>query len=135
MKIFNDFTIEDIRDKELLKRLVDEESNQIFRNSSRGRSFEEVRSSVQQSKVAELYLVESGEYSFSDIKYHDLVNERNEIVEIKAYSSTEVLPTFVIKDIRKIQSSDWNKSQWYYYFGYHRGIYTLHQRIKVKTIE
>jgi hypothetical protein len=135
MKIFNDFTIEDIRDKELLKRLVDEESNQIFRNSSRGRSFEEVRSSVQQSKVAELYLVESGEYSFSDIKYHDLVNERNEIVEIKAYSSTEVLPTFVIKDIRKIQSSDWNKSQWYYYSGYHRGIYTLHQRIKVKTIE
>ncbi len=127
----SDFTIDDIKDKDLLRKLVEEETDQIYRNSSRGRSYEAVRSAVQQGKVAELFLVERYEYLFSELKYHDLVNKRNEIVEVKAYSSTETLPTFVIKDIRKIQSSDWNKSKWYYYFGYYDGVYTLHQKIKI----
>ena len=128
------FTIEDIRDKDLLKKLVDEESNQIYDkiSSRRSRTLEEIRSAVQQSKVAELYLVENFEYEFSGIKYHDLFNKDKEIVEVKAYSSTDVLPSFVIKDIRKIQSSDWNKSSWYYYFGYYEGIYNLYQKIKIK---
>jgi hypothetical protein len=128
------FTIEDIRDKDLLKKLVDEESNQIYikTSSRRNRTLEEIRSAVQQGKVAELYLVENFEYEFSYIKYHDLFNKDREIVEVKAYSSTEVFPSFIIKDIRKIQSSDWNKSNWYYYFGYHEGMYNLHQKIKLK---
>lgn len=129
-----DFTIEDIKNKDLLRKLVEEETSQILTKSSRGRSSEEIRSSVQQSKVAELYLVESGEYTFSELKYHDLLNKDLEIVEVKAYNSNELLPNFVIKDIRKMQSSEWNKSQWYYYFGYVDGIYKLHQRIKIKQI-
>lgn len=132
--MISDFTIEDIKNKDLLRKLVEEETSQILTNtkSSRGRSSEEIRSSVQQSKVAELYLVENGEYTFSELKYHDLLNKNLEIVEVKAYNSNELLPNSVIKDIRKMQSLDWNKSQWYYYFGYVNGIYKLHQRIKVK---
>lgn len=127
------FTIENIKDKDLLNRIVDEETDQIFRRPGRrGRSYDELRASVLQGKVAELYLVETGKYKFCDLKYHDLYNQKKQIIEVKAYSSTEILPPFVIKDIRKIQSLDWNKSDWYYYFGVFEGVYTLHQRIKLK---
>jgi|694.fasta_scaffold16082_12 hypothetical protein len=128
------FTENDIRDKELLAKLIEEEAQRIFESpkANRGRTLEQITESVKQSKVAELYLVETGEYDFADIKWHDLRNHSGEYVEVKAYNVRDWEAPFVKKDLEKYRTQDWCKSTWYMLFSYDDGTYEYLGTQKIK---
>lgn len=131
------FTEEDIRDRERLESMVEEEALQIFSSSGRrGRDLEEVRQNVRQGKIAELFLIENLGYTESDLKYHDLVNREGEIVEVKAYNMHEKPEyarrnSYVQKDIKKLKES-WNMTKWYYLFRCKEGKYEFIFRVQIR---
>ena len=129
------FTEADIKDKDLLEKLISEEAIRIFESpkANRGRSYEEVASSVRQGKVAELYLVESGEYEFADIKWHDVKNSEGEYVEVKAYRVHNGFDApFVKRDLERYRTEHWCKAKWYMLFSCHNGTYELLGNRKIK---
>lgn len=120
------FTEADIKDKDLLERLIKEEATRIFESprANRDRTYEQVANSVRQGKIAELFLVESGVYDFADIKWHDLKNKDGEYVEVKAYNVHNGFEApFVKKDLERYRSQDWCKAKWYMLFSCHEGNY------------
>lgn len=133
------FTIDDIKDRERLERMVEKEALQINRSefSRRGRSLDDIKFAVRQGKVAELYLIENHGYIESDIKYHDLkiLNEKGdngEYIEIKAYSSDAIEAGYLDSEIFRIKNSKWNKSKYLIAFSVHNGEYSFYKKIYLK---
>jgi hypothetical protein len=129
-----EFTIEDIRDRDLLERLVARETEKVFNSpkARRGRCYEEVEDSVRRGKIAELFLVESGEFTFADKKWHDLKNRAGEYVEVKAYDVQDWTSSFVTRDIERYRTEGWNLSTWYYLFQCKYGQYKLLSILRIK---
>jgi hypothetical protein len=128
------FTIDDIKDKKLLNELVDFEAKGIFENPStrKGRSYEHVRSSVLQGKVAEVYLIETGNFKKSEKLYHDVVDLKGREIEVKSYAIESIFSPIVKKDLEKLALSKWNKSEWYFLFSYNHGVYDFLAKIKIQ---
>jgi len=128
------FTIDDIKDQDRLNLMINKEAEAIYSNpvSRKERTLEEVKMSVKQGKVPELYLIENMNMTESPKKYHDLVNEAGEYVEVKAYTNAATSKDFFIeKDLKKIKNEDWNKSSWYYLFDYNYGKYTFVEKVRI----
>lgn len=128
------FTQDDIKNKELLESLIQEETNRIFESDKarKGRSHDQVYASVKQGKVAELYLVETGKFEFADLKWHDLKNKQGEYCEVKAYDVNDWTAPSVIRDLQRYRTESWNKSTWYYLFQYRNGTYKLLAVLRIK---
>lgn len=128
------FTQDDIRDKELLERLIEEETKRIFNSEKarRGRSYDEIFANVKQGKVAEMYMVENENFVFSDIKWHDLKNTDEEYCEVKAYDVNDETAHSVIKDLERYRTEGWSKAIWYYLFQYRSATYKLLAIIRIK---
>ena len=127
-KQYMKFTIDDIKDRALLKELIEKEALRIFQSSAanRGRTYEEIEKTVTQGKVAELFLVESGDYEFSNIKWHDLIDKNGDLIEVKAYSIHNGFDAkFVKEDIKKYKTSSWSKAKWYILFSCNDSQYEL----------
>jgi len=129
-----DFTQDDIRDKILLEELVRKEAEIIFNSpkARKKRSYDQIYASVKQGKIAELYLVETGKFKFSDLKWHDLVNSNGEICEIKSYNISDWNVSFVYDDIRRYRTEKWCQSTWYYLFSCIGGTYRLLSVMRIK---
>ena len=125
------FTIEDIRDKEKLNQMVEVEAKHIYDStkSRKGRSWDEVYAHVLQGKVAELYLIESGEFEPADLKYHDLKDKEGNYIEVKAYSTTDRNSVYTAKELKRIKAEGWNKSKYVMLFSYIHGDYELIEKI------
>ena len=128
------FTIDDIKDRERLERMVEKEALQINRSefSRRGRSLDDIKFAVRQGKVAELYLIENHGYIESDIKYHDLKDINGDYTEVKAYNVWGKDAPFVQKDLRRYREEKWSKSKWYMLFKYENGQYELLDKIQIR---
>jgi hypothetical protein len=127
------FTEEDIRDKDRLERMVQEESEHIFSSviARKGRTLAEVQSSVRQGKVAELWLIENEGYVEAGKRWHDLRDENGDLVEVKAYSVNDTGAPMVQRDLKRIREEGWNTSRWYILFKYEYGTYELLEKIEV----
>jgi len=132
--MYTTFTYEDIKDKEGLEQLIDIEANNIWAHepNRRGRTFEQVKDSTRQGKVAEQWLIENHNFKRADVKYHDLVNEFGELVEVKAFSYGDVYSRFVMESIEKYKTASWNYSTWYILFNCVNGIYSHKATVKIK---
>jgi hypothetical protein len=128
------FTIDDIKDKDRLNRLVQEETRRIYESSSarKNRSSDEISAKVLQGKVAELYLVETGRFEFADLKWHDLKNQRGEFCEVKAYDVNDWNAPLVKKDIERYRTEAWSKATWYYLFQCRYAEYKLLAVLRIK---
>jgi hypothetical protein len=128
------FTIDDIKNKELLCELVEYEAKGIYENpkTRKERSYEHVRSSVLQGKVAEVYLIETGNYKKSERKYHDVVDKNGREIEVKAYANASVFSSEVKKDLERLEKANWNQSEWYFLFSYDSGTYELVAKLKIR---
>ena len=128
------FSIEDIRDRERLERMVERESLAIFNSplSRRNRDLETIKFSVRQGKVAELYLIENHGYMESNIKWHDLKDQEGNYTEVKAYDVWSKDAPFVQKDIHRYKTESWSKSKWYMLFKFKEGQYELLERIQIR---
>lgn len=128
------FTIEDIRDRERLERMVEKEANSIYSSliSRHGRSLDDIKFTVRQGKVAELYLIENAGYRESDIKYHDLKDDEGNYTEVKAYDVWNKDAPFVQRDIMKYKNESWCKSKWYMLFRVQHGQYELLDKVQLR---
>jgi hypothetical protein len=132
------FTIDNIKDKALLEKLTKEEADIIFNspNANKGRTYDQIYTSVRQGKIAELYLVESGAFEFANLKYHDLKRTKTgEYCEVKAYNINDWnfwKSPFVIRDIERYSKETWNKASWYYLFQCKAAVYYLVAVIRLK---
>ncbi len=128
------FTEEDIKDKDLLQKLVEQETTRIFESDAarKNRSYEQVYHSVKQGKVAEMHLVQSGKFEFANLKWHDLKNVRGEYCEVKAYDVDDWNAEYVQKDLQRYKKETWNKSTWYYLFQCRNSVYKLLAVLRIK---
>jgi hypothetical protein len=128
------FTQDDIKNKELLESLIQEETSRIFESDKarKDRSYDQVYASVKQGKVAELYLVETGRFDFADLKWHDVKNKQGEYCEVKAYDVNDWNAPSVVRDLQRYRTETWNKSTWYYLFQFRNGTYTLLAVLRIK---
>ena len=129
------FTIEDIKDKTRLQRMIDIESNSIFNSpvARNNRSLEDIKHSVTQGKVAELYLIENTRFNEADLKWHDLKDPiTGTYIEVKAYDIRNVEAPSVQNDLKRYRSASWCKSKWYVLFKVHEGKYELLEKILIK---
>jgi hypothetical protein len=129
-----DFTQDDIKDKELLEKLIQEETKRIFESDKarHGRNEDQITASVKQGKIAELYLVQSGRFKFADIKWHDLVNSAGEYVEVKAYDVNDWNAPSVIRDLQRYRTEKWCKAKYYYLFQCRGGTYKFLAILRIK---
>lgn len=132
--MYKNFTYEDIKDKVELERLIEEEAQNIWvqPNNRRGRSFEELKDSTRQGKTAEQWLIENENFTRATIKYHDLVNQQGELVEVKAFSYGDLYSKFVVDNVQKYKTATWNYSKWYVLFNYTNGVYSYVGTTKLK---
>jgi hypothetical protein len=128
------FTIDDIKDRERLNKMVEKETMQIYMSPAarKGRSLDTIKYAVQQGKVAELYLIENYGYHESDIRWHDLKDEEGNYTEVKAYNVWSKDAPFVQKDIKRYKTEKWSKSKWYILFKYEYGSYELLDKIQLR---
>jgi len=132
------FTQDDIKDKELLEKLINEEADRIYKSETarHNRSYDNIYSTVKQGKIAEMYLVESGRFKFADLKWHDLVSANLdgtiEYSEVKAYDVDDWNSPYVQRDIARYRSEKWCKSTWYYLFQYRNATYKLLAVLRIK---
>jgi len=128
------FTEDNIKNKELLGKLINEETKRIFESETarKDRDYEQVYTRVKQGKIAELYMVETGKFSFSDIKWHDLKNKAGEYCEVKAYDVNDENASSVKRDLVRYRTEKWCKSNWYYLFQCRGGEYKLLAIIRIK---
>lgn len=124
--MYKNFTYEDIKDKVELERLVEEEAQSIWaqEKNRRGRSFEELKQSTRQGKTAEQWLIENENFTRATVKYHDLVNQQGELVEVKAFSYGDLYSKFVVDNVQKYKTATWNYSKWYVLFNCTNGVYS-----------
>lgn len=131
--ILEPFSLEDIKDVKFLKKEIEEEALKIY-NSSNNRieSLKDIKYRTMQGKVAEVYLMEKLGYKKADLEYHDLMNEKGEYIEVKAYSYGNIYNDFITRDLQKYKSVKWNKSKWYVLFNCVDGIYYHQATIKIR---
>jgi len=130
-----EFTISDIKNKTYLDNEIESESNRIRNStseSSRGRSYDEIKKSVTIGKVAEVFLIENYSFKSSPNIYHDLIDKHGDYVEVKAYTESSIKNGFVDNDIHRILKGGWNKSKWYVLFLYKDGKYKFLERRKIR---
>jgi hypothetical protein len=115
-------------------RMVKIEAEQIYSSpvARRGRSYEEVENAVKQGKIAELYLIENHGFEEANKKWHDLINEENEYIEVKAYNVWDKNAPGVQRDLKRLREEGWNISKWYYLFKCKYGEYELLEKIKIR---
>ena len=128
------FTENDILDKDLLERMVEQEAQDIYSSEAarKGRDFESVKLSVRQGKIAELYLIENYGHKKATKKWHDLINPEGEYVEVKAYNTTTSKAPFIERDLMRIKREGWNKATWYVIFKCVDGRYELLEKIRIR---
>jgi hypothetical protein len=128
------FTQDDIVDKELLEKLIEEETDRIYESVSarHGRDRDQISASVKQGKIAELFLVQSGKYKFADIKWHDVMTTNGEYVEVKAYDVNDWEAPSVKRDLARYRTEKWCKATWYYLFQCRAGEYKLLAILRIK---
>jgi hypothetical protein len=127
------FTESDIKDKLLLERLIESESRALFDSpyTRRSRSLEEIKGTVKQGKTLELWLTENYAFQLSDSRYHDLIDENGDFVEVKAYNVQSSSAPYVQKSLASIRTGKWNKSKWFILFNYNKGVYKFLEKIKI----
>lgn len=130
------FHPDDIRDKERLEKMIDEEASRIYQSDEArfGRTLNQIRESVRQGKVAELMLIERFGYEEADIMWHDLKDPSGDYTEVKAYSNVwdEHAPQ-VTKDLKRYRTISKFKSKWYLLFSVDdRNFYKFVSKIKIK---
>jgi hypothetical protein len=127
------FTESDIKDKLLLEKLIESESQALFDSpyTRRSRSLEEIKGAVKQGKTLELWLTENYNFQLSDDRYHDLIDENGDFVEVKAFSVTDSGAPYVHKSLASIRTGKWNKSKWFILFNYDKGVYKFLEKIKI----
>lgn len=126
------FTENDILDKEDLEKRVEIEALSIWKGKLvRGRDLDSVKWAVRRGKIAEMYLVETGQFKFSNLKYHDLIDSNGDLVEIKAYEVTSSSAPYVQSDLKRIRTEGWNKSKYMLLFQCKNGIYKLLEKIDI----
>jgi hypothetical protein len=128
------FTIEDIRDRERLDQMVKTEAEAIFNSpdARKNRSYDEIYASVQQGKVAELWLIENEGFEEADKRWHDLKDICGQYVEVKAYSINDSSAPHVQRDLKRLREEGWNTSKWYMLFKYDYGTYTFLEKIQLR---
>ena len=128
------FTIDDIRNRERLEQMVKAEADAIFNSpeARKNRTYDAIYASVQQGKVAELWLIENEGYEEADKRWHDLKDVCGEYVEVKAYSINDSGSPFVQKDLKRLRTEGWNTSKWYMLFKYDYGVYTFLEKIQLR---
>lgn len=128
------FTIEDIKDRDRLEKMVDVEATNIYESARarKDRSKEDIVEKVRQGKVAELYLIETGDYFPANKKWHDLKDKNGDYVEVKAYNVRDQYAPFVQSDLRRLREEGWNISKWYMLFQCIGGKYNLIEKIKIR---
>lgn len=128
------FTVNDIKDKDRLEKMVEKEANQIYNSciARRGRDLDTIKFTVRQGKIAELYLIENAGYQEADIKWHDLKDENGDYIEVKAYNVLSKDAPFVQRDIMRYKNGSWNKSKWYMLFKVKNGEYELLEKIRLR---
>jgi len=122
------FTKKDIKDQVLLEQLITQEASRIFKSDAarHDRTYDQVYAACSQGKVAELFMVESGEYEFADLKWHDLKRKDNgELYELKTYNVQDWSAPWITKDLERYKNANWCKAKWYMLFSCHEGIYEL----------
>ena len=121
------FTKRDIKDQVTLERLIKEEATRIYESDSarRDRSYEQIYQAVSQGKVAEMYMAETDDYDFADLRWHDLKNKSGEYVEVKAYNVNSFDAPFVKRDLERYKNATWCKAKWYMLFSCKNGEYEL----------
>jgi len=127
------FTEADIKDTDRLHQMIEKEAKGIASNpsSAKGRDYDTVYHFVRQGKIAELYLIENFGYKEADIKYHDLIDENGDYIEVKAYDIWDSNAPSVDRDLRRIRNEGWNKSKQYILFKYKHGQYEFLKSIKI----
>jgi len=127
------FTKSDIKDQELLTRLIKEEADRIFNSPSarKERSYDQVFESCSKGKVAELYMVESGEYEFADLRWHDLKKD-GEYYEVKSYNVKDWGAPWIASDLKRYKEATWCKATQYMLFSCINGEYELLGIRKIK---
>ncbi len=130
------FHPDDIRDKERLEKMIDEEASRIYHSDEArfGRTLNQIRESVRQGKIAELMLIERFGYEEADIMWHDLKDPSGDYTEVKAYSNVwdEHAPQ-VTKDLKRYRTISKFKSKWYLLFSVDdRNFYKFVSKIKIK---
>lgn len=132
--MYKNFTYEDIKDKVELERLVEEEAQSIWaqEKNRRGRSFEELKQSTRQGKITEQWLIENENFTRATVKYHDLVNQQGELVEVKAFSYGDLYSKFVVDNVQKYKIATWNYSKWYVLFNCINGVYSHVGTVRLK---
>lgn len=131
--IIEPFSIEDIKDKTFLKKEVEEEALRVYNGSrSQNQSLLDIKINMLQGKVAEVYLIEKLGYKKADKQYHDLMNDKGEYIEVKAYSYGNIYNDFITRDLNRYKNTSWNKSTWYILFNCVDGIYYHQATIKLR---
>lgn len=132
MKII-EFTKDDIKDKANLAEQIEFESNQLFKSSytNKGRSLAEIKESVVIGKTLEVWLCENYPFTLAEDKWHDLIDENGDYVEVKAYNVYDSNAPFVQKSLHSIRNGNWNKSKWFILFQYKNGVYKFLEKIKI----
>jgi hypothetical protein len=128
------FTINDIQDRYHLDFMIKEEAFRIY-NSPKARlerSLEEITEKVKIGKIAEVYLIEQGMYKPAKDIYHDLVDDMGNYIEVKAYTVYDSNAPYVIRDLKRIRESTWNKSKWLILFRHYEGTYTFLEKILIR---
>jgi hypothetical protein len=127
------FTESDIKDKLLLERLIESESQALFNSpyTRRSRSLEEIKGNVKQGKTLELWLTENYNFQLSDDRFHDLIDENGDFVEVKAYAVQSSSAPYVQKSLKSIRTGMWNNSKWFLLFNYNKGVYKFLEKIKI----
>jgi hypothetical protein len=127
------FTESDIKDKLLLERLIESESQALFDSpyTRRRRSLAEIKSAVRQGKTLELWLTENYAFQLSDDRYHDLIDENGDFVEVKAYNVQSSSAPYVQKSLKSIRTGKWNHSKWFLLFHCKNGVYKFLEKIKI----
>jgi hypothetical protein len=136
MTIFDGLTfhVDDIKDKDRLNKMIEEEAIRIHQSDEarNGRSLNQIRESVRQGKVAELYLIENYEYEEAGISWHDLVDPEGIYTEVKAYKIWDENAPQVAKDLKRYRSISKFQSKWYILFSVNENFYKFIAKIKIK---
>lgn len=128
------FRKEDIKDQQYLKQEIQNEASRIFNSpvASKGRSFDNIKASVEQGKVAEIWLTENFPFTLAKDVYHDLLDDEGNYVEVKAYSVKDSKAPYVVDALTRIANGTWNKSKYMLLFNYNQGTYTFLEKIMIR---
>jgi hypothetical protein len=128
------FTERDIKDKHLLEKEIEAESNRIFYSpaANQGRTLNEIRKAVRQGKTAEIWLCENEKFKLATDIWHDLIDEDGNYVEVKAYGVTSSSAPYVQNAISRIKNGGWNKSKYMLLFNYNGGTYKFLEKINIR---